>query len=415
MVTFMLTITYIGPMGWNIVSGEQNRFDEGTKVAGVDIAQLNREEAGKKLRNRFDQWKKEYPVEVKLPGKTLSFQEEFVTISIEESLNGIVEGDNIPIVIDLNSIYFEDLKEQLPSNLAEQVQLDKFITKIEADAARLPDQSLRYSIYSFVPSGVEDLYESISTDSVEVKDVEWFTKYTKEVGKITINAGERISVLDTMDSVALPVDESNLHRIATVIYSSLLDTNFEIEERHISQTLPAFAELGREASVDSRKDRDFIARNPNQTTYEVVFSIHSSELEVEIRGYPLDSEVRSCADYGQRVEPRTIVHYSPLLVGEEVEVKQLGSDGLAVTLIRENREGNIMELIEDYYPPTDRKIVRSIDKKTQDTEGVTQDNEKDEQSRSSDDEGNTNTDDLETEGEGENYIWEDEGEVVDRK
>ena len=69
------------------------------------------------------------------------------------------------------------------------------------------------------------------------------------------------------------VSDEELTVLASVLYSTILQTNFVIDERNIGSMLAPLAEPGFEAAINAQLGLDFMFTNPNKTTFHFAYSI----------------------------------------------------------------------------------------------------------------------------------------------
>ncbi|MCP3030467.1 VanW family protein [Halobacillus sp. A1] len=378
MVLFILIITYGGPLGWQIVSGEHGKFATGTQIAGVSVEDMDQEEAAEKLEYQFSKWKKNHLIEIETQENTLRFQDSFLTLSTEASLHNSESGENTAAVIKVDRSHLDDFKKSTGKNISDNLLPEELVAQVETDASTLPENLPAYSVYEFLPPDVEALYETISTAEINIKDREQLAEFLDKLGSVSLEPGNSFSIIDTIESLPVSIDEEDEHRLATAVYTAVLNTNFSIDERQISQQLPDFADIGKEAAIDFDKSHDLSFTNPNEYTYDLVFSIIDNRLILEIRGYPLGSKVQTHTEEEKEIPSRTVVEYSVDLNEQEIKVEEEGQPGRSAVTTRvisdENGE-RTEKMGRDYYPPVNRIEVRSslLKENTMDEEEMEED------------------------------------------
>ncbi len=143
-----------------------------------------------------------------------------------------------------------------------------------------------------------------------------------------------------------------------------MPTNFAIEERNIGNELPAYAHLGDEAKVDFTQNMDLAFSNPNKTKYTLDLQLNGNSLTVTLKGAKLPYEYKITTKNEQKLMPKTIVQYSPLLASGQTMVKNAGQNGQTAAVYRQTYKGDILiksELIaNDYYPPEYRVEIHAL-------------------------------------------------------
>ncbi|MCD8502711.1 MAG: VanW family protein [Bacillaceae bacterium] len=178
------------------------------------------------------------------------------------------------------------------------------------------------------------------------------------------------SVFLNEHSLNSPNDEISI--VASVLYNVLMHTNFDILERHISQSLPSYSELGFEAFV-SYPHHDLRFTNPNYVPYTVTAEIDSHVLKISLVGDPLEYRYEVKLLEEQTFSPKTIVHFSEELEPGRFRIEFVGEKGFAAMVMREEytNESTLVRSIllsEDFYRPVHQIVVQSIKDKPESTD-----------------------------------------------
>jgi biopolymer transport protein ExbD len=188
--------------------------------------------------------------------------------------------------------------------------------------------------------------------------------------KIELPADSSFSFLDFLKKQKLETTSAEaLSVIGTGIYQAILPTNFTIEERNIGSELPAYAALGDEAKVDYTQSMDLAFSNPNNSKCTLELQLNGNSLTVTLKGAKLPNEYKITKKNEQKVTPKTVVQYSPLLTSGQTTVKSPGKNGQTVEVYRQTYKGDILEKSElianDYYPPEYRVEIHALDQPAQ--------------------------------------------------
>jgi hypothetical protein len=188
--------------------------------------------------------------------------------------------------------------------------------------------------------------------------------------KIDLAADSSFSLLDFLKKQKLEaLSSETLGIIGTGIYQAILPTNFVIEERNIGTELPAYAALGDEAKVDFSQNMDLAFSNPNNTKCTLEIQLNGNSLTVSLKGANLPYKYKIAKNNEQKLTPKTIVQYSPLLSPGQTTVKSPGKNGQTIEVFRQTFKGDILmksELIaNDYYPPEYRVEIHALDQPAQ--------------------------------------------------
>jgi hypothetical protein len=214
----------------------------------------------------------------------------------------------------------------------------------------------------------------LNSATVNVKAPDDLQAFLSANSKIELPADSSFSLLDFLKKQKLEtVSADVLSIIGTGIYQAILPTNFTIEERNTGSELPAYAALGDEAKVDFAQSMDLAFSNPNNTKCTLEFQLSGNSLTVSLKGVKLPYEYKIAKKNEQKLTPKTVVQFSPLLTTGQTAVKNPGKNGQTIEVYRQTYKGDILvksELIaNDYYPPEYRVEVHSLDQPAQ-TAGV---------------------------------------------
>lgn len=177
--------------------------------------------------------------------------------------------------------------------------------------------------------------------------------------------GQIFSLKEKVQENNITYHEETIDFVASLLYSVVLQTNYEIIERHSQQKIPNYLEAGIEAKVDMNSEKDFKFKNINDTPSILKVSLKDNALLVELYSVPNKVKGEYQVLEKEQVTPRTIYRYSMSMdVGEE-ELVQEGVPGLKVSVYRtvSDKKGpyESQELVStDYYPPTHRIIMKAV-------------------------------------------------------
>lgn len=205
----------------------------------------------------------------------------------------------------------------------------------------------------------------VNTAVVAIKDIPLGLQSIIEKNpEIEIAAESTFSLLDFAKKEKIE-DIDSLNVIATGIYQAILPSNFSILERNISSNLPDYSSLGYEARVNPIKKADLVIANPNKAKYVLTLYLENNQLKVKMKGETLVYTYQISTKDEQKLAPKTIVQYSPLLLPGKTKVQTKGEEGIIVKVYREIFQGDQLiktELIsEDYYPPSYQVEIHGLE------------------------------------------------------
>ncbi|WP_079479518.1 VanW family protein [Halobacillus salinus] len=360
MTAFLLLFTYVGPMGWQLVSGEEKVYEPNTSVAGISIGGLTESEASTKLSGHVSDWEGQRDILLESETEKVRISSDFFLFDVEATLDEVVEGTDQDLVVRADESYQSEVESQWEPALRTNFEWEDWTAAVLEKASDLEEEPLVYSVYNFVPSDVSPLLETVAEYEISVKETSLLSELVSSMDTLTLKSEQEFSLIEAAEELPVSINEETLSIVATTIFGAALDTNFAIQQRHISQKLPDYAVLGREASVKPSQNDDFVLYNPNSSDYIISLSLEGSNLIVDVRGYPFVEQYFSSVEDVQAIEPRTIVRYSSFVNPSDVQVEQEGETGQRAFVYRSSRgESGIREKIaEDYYPPVNRVELR---------------------------------------------------------
>lgn len=220
--------------------------------------------------------------------------------------------------------------------------------------------------------------------------------------KIELPSNSPFSLLDFLKKQKLMLSTEALSIIGTGIYQAILPTNLTIEERNIGSELPAYAALGDEAKVDFTQNMDLAFSNPNNTKSTLELQLNGNSLTITLKGAKLPYEYKITKKNEQKLTPKTVVQYSPLLTSGQTTIKNPGENGQTVEVYRQTYKGDILvknELIaNDYYPPEYRVEIHALDQPAQTAGAATDTSTQTNQQATSNSEQNSQTAQSTTDG-----------------
>ncbi|MGG5254885.1 G5 domain-containing protein [Neobacillus sp. SM06] len=184
--------------------------------------------------------------------------------------------------------------------------------------------------------------------------------------KIELPAESTFSFLGFLKSRKLEHDVSSeaLSMIGSLLYQTILPTNFTVEERTISSHLPRFAKIGYETKVSTDQNLDLSFYNPNSTSYTLEFQFNQGILKTVLIGAPLSAQFKIRTSEVQTYKPKTIIQYSSLIEQGKKKITVAGENGRMVKVYKDtfrNQEQIKSELVaEDYYAPVYRVEIHPL-------------------------------------------------------
>ena len=200
--------------------------------------------------------------------------------------------------------------------------------------------------------------------SIEVIPVH--TLGVSEVGNIlndfVIAPGESISLLTILSENTELANQAGLDFIASMLYNAVLQTDYEILERHAQNEIPSYIQQGTEATINQALEKDLQFVNLSEQPGKIKVTTEGKSLKLEIFSQMKEKDIKIRVEKDRIVNPRIIYRYSDeLAVGQEKTIQE-GKTGIRVEVYRsivENGASSEVLVSRDYYAPVNRIVVRS--------------------------------------------------------
>ncbi|MEB2302762.1 VanW family protein [Lysinibacillus xylanilyticus] len=198
--------------------------------------------------------------------------------------------------------------------------------------------------------------EDIPTNATDVLEL------VNSLNDAIIAPNEPFSLLTALGEKSENITSESLNFVASNIYHTALQTEYEIIERHAQKTVPSYLQQGLDARVNRALDKDLQFINRSDQPNKLKITVEGDSLKVELLAQKKVKEISVRVSKDKIIQPRVITRYSKdLSIGRE-EVLQKGQEGVRVEVYRSILEnGNTTEELvsRDYYPPVNKIIVKS--------------------------------------------------------
>jgi hypothetical protein len=378
---FMFLFAHGASYALNMLEGKGDKIGLNTEVAFASVSGMDTQQANETLVREIQQWKTEQRITFNFIEGGIPFNSDWVEFNIPETVEVIEEGqsNNLIFNIQKESIKSTLLKEY-PVEVEKYIDWDGFFSRLNVYISELEVEGT-IDVSSFFKSGGMGV---LASGSVKASDAASAEKWADKFSKVTVKPKESFSFIELLGENNEFTAEFTAE-VTSAIYKAVLSTSLEVEERHISETVPAGIEAGYEAKV-SFPDRDFGFRNHLDSALSLEFDYINGELSVLIKGSESPIKYETFTQNYKEFEPRTIVHYSSLITqsrviedginGAEVEVYKKGY------LKGNGKEIGSWKVSTDFYLPKNKVVQEpttgNVETSDNDTPSVELDvNEKD--------------------------------------
>ena len=366
--TFLIGFSHYGASALERAIYAEDRFIEGTKVGGIDISDLTKQEAEQLVESKAAEWLIAPPV--RLIGSEIVMQVpgDLFRLDVQQSIGRAVDGREAELIANVDEeqlLVF--VKEHLPESWVRGVEIGKLSKDLANVASSLQTPPALFNVVDYLNVGTQPLFTNqvISKVTREKLGAEhhalllWLNQHP--VAEIKGNS--QFSVQKFLEG-AKDLSPQSASILASAIYELVLSTNFEIVERHISRELPLGTTPGLEARLDFQR-YNFLLYNPNFNDYKLEFQVANDGFTIILKGVPFVQKYIYEHDETEFFDPKTIVHYSNDVQAGEKHIKQEGKQGLLAKVKRKvfDINGNLLEtkvMSEDFYLPVHKIEVHPL-------------------------------------------------------
>ncbi|MGD6795659.1 VanW family protein [Metabacillus indicus] len=336
---------------------------EGVVAGGIVLSGLTQAEAEEKLNQAVTGWKENsfYFLQV---DRELGLDSNLVTFDVKKTAELALENKTNKVIaaVDAEALGVF-LGNELSPDILPAVDQKALASEIELAASELTEGIFTLSIENYLLK--EKLPKTLLAGSV----IPAGSVLLQQPIAISIEPLGSFSLEAYMEENSLHLDDDALSLLATGIYQTVLLSNFEILERHISAELPAYAKLGKEAAFAKGK-RDLVFYNPNDAAYELKLAQDGTSLNVSIEGAAFENTYSLTMENEKSYKPKKIIQYDAALNDNTTRIIEEGRNGQSAAVYRNelDRNGKLLSstlISDDYYAPVHRVEVKPLKKEQQ--------------------------------------------------
>jgi hypothetical protein len=354
---FIFSFSHFGAKAFGTISNADGKYPEGTTIGTLDVSSKTEEEAMSLLEQNYINWIKGSSMELQYGEIAASIDLNEFHLDTKQTIDSIKDGQ-------INTAFISIEKQQVgkqvellfPQVESNDLDLDKLTQELNQTASQFESGSHSFNLYDDYLLVSLNKNASLNTAIVDINEIpNELQAFIDKNPEIELKNDASFSLIELAKKHNLK-DPYALDVLATGIYQAVLPTNISIIERNISSALPGYSTLGFEAKVNASRKVDLVLANPNKTKYSLELHLKNEKLMVILKGQKFAYNYKISTKDEQKLKPKTIVQYSPLLLPGKKKVQTAGVDGQVIKVYRDVYQGEAFirsELIsEDYYPPT---------------------------------------------------------------
>jgi len=340
-------------------------FGDQTYIGPYDVSNLPETEAAVTVQTGVRGWFDQATVQIKLQDAVVPFPLEAVQFNTDQTLKEAEDGSK-------NALQFDVTEESVGTFLGQQfspmVFSDEEIASVtktirEQLAAGRKNQTIDITSTLLASSTVETVVTNVTFNNIE--STAGIRNLMTALNGYTINPKSTFSLLEFIETNDLGIlTEQDLTTVASLLYASVLQTNFGVDERSIGPVIPTVVPLGFEASINRELGVDFVFTNPNSTGFTINLNDVGTGLNTSLTGFPFVYQYETTISDKQEFLPKTIKQYSSFVEPKTVRVKTQGENGVQVAVYKNiSSDSAIIETKEvsmDFYPPVHKVEIHPL-------------------------------------------------------
>lgn len=339
---------------------------DGSTIGGVLVKNLDEAAMEVAIQEAIRVWQ-DTPITVEGGGVTATVDPKLLVFDVASSMAeyrtltdkpwfAFWEGKRT-VHLPLQVIGDEQLTKQLESMGVWEAETT--LNEVIAQASYLNKHSIEATVADTTSMEAERLALSIEQIPTNAKGV---LALVNTLNDYIIAPNEPFSLLNVLGEKAEEANNEGLNFVASLIYHTVLQTEFEILERHAQDKKMDYLQQGLDAAVNSvlNKDLQFINYATQPTKLKLM--IENDSLKVELLAQNKEKEITVRVSKDKIVQPRIITRYSKDLAMGQEEIIQNGQEGVRVEVYRsivENGSSREELVSRDYYAPINRIVVQS--------------------------------------------------------
>lgn len=358
-------LIYVTLPGTNLTEKVFADNGKGSTIAGVNVSGMDEDEIKKALNKAIEKWKSE-PVYIDGGGTKLEIDPSKIEFNVDQTISQFESLVDKP--------WYAFWKKERVVHIPLQVTPnDEIKNEIAKYSVWKTDETYNHfiDVVSYLKSHeveakVEDLsiYENerLSLAIVKIpKDATDINPIVEAMNDYIVNPQDTFSFNEVISEKVGNTDANTLNFVASVLYSAILETQFEILERHQQSSIPSYIDPGREAKVDLSENEDLKFLNNSEHVAKIKATIQDNKLKIEIYSDVKDKTVTVTVEE-EVIKPRIINRYSRDLSIGQSKLIQSGQKGLRVNVYRTiSGDGETIDdhINRSYYPPKNRIVLKS--------------------------------------------------------
>ncbi|RUL55130.1 VanW family protein [Lysinibacillus antri] len=360
-----------------VLADEEEIKTSGSTIGSVSVAGLERNAITQAVTDAIISWKSE-PVIISGGGEELSIDVNELQFNVEAAV------DQYELLTDKPwyAFWVDEKTVHLPIDVtvSDTIKTDvanisvwnaeETLNQLTGQASYLKSHDIEASVNDI--SHIENDRLALTMEAIPEGAI-GISYIAQSLNDKVLNPNEPFSLLETLGENSSISNKMGLNFLASVLYNTVLQTNFAILERHSQNEIPTYLEPGIEAQVSEFEQKDLKFVNTTTNPALIKATVENDMLKLEIYSTVKESDVSVRVEREEIIAPRIINRYSTDLPIGQTTIVQEGQEGLRISVFRNITEnGNVTEehISRDYYKPINRIVLNSSRSLLPETDGT---------------------------------------------
>ncbi|GEN82326.1 hypothetical protein SLU01_06380 [Sporosarcina luteola] len=335
------------------------KFGDHTFIGPFNISNEKTREAKSKLIADLSDLQSKLDVNLIYQDIQFSLIPETITFDIDKSLANVNSGQDNPIIASvsrggLNTV----LTQQLPQFLFTEETVDLIAEGVEKEL-QTGIMPRNIHITDYLPANEIPIVE-VALSEYNISGTSGpFKNAIQALDKSVVQPLEMFSMMELLTSSEIGMlSDEEMSLLSSMLYTAVLQTNFQIDERNISTLLSPIIHPGYEAAMNQTLGLDFKFTNPNKSDFTIHANWSNGKIQLSIEGPPFYYSYEPVIERIDTYKPRTVRQYSAFVNDGQVIVSQEGKEGMEVVVRRNislnGKVINTEDVSKDFYAPIHR-------------------------------------------------------------
>ncbi|TWI57092.1 hypothetical protein IQ10_01795 [Halalkalibacter nanhaiisediminis] len=337
----------------------EQTYDDGTLIANEEVGGMTEDEAAELLHSKINQWRTEANVNYVLLEQRKAMPNEAILFDVRAALEEAWTQRSVDLLATVDEqIMRDELMTIGHYETGDRIDFSLLTRQLTEDVRSMKRSNKTYQLQEFFLPDFQLREEVVSEVTLDVSGA-YLAEWAQSLNGYIIEPQALFSMQEALDQSGVTVlDSEALDVFATGLFQLFTKTNFNLLERHVNLTLPAYATVGYAAAA-SPNSMDLKVLNPNHHSYELSLSYVNNQLRISLMGLSFIHDYSLVVENIEEIEPRTIVHISPRRTIGDKQVMSEGALGFSADVYQvvSSSEGTMIErnrIASDYYPAMHR-------------------------------------------------------------